>query len=101
MEEKITHLNRGGLSGTLFNYSNPYREVWLNGQKSVRIIVPKMYAKAYGGKDPAAEYNKIYAAEPLCTESYAWWCERMQVSHLILLRYFSYEYKLFRNFKTP
>ena len=43
---KVIVLTRGGLRGTLpkgcktTHGSNPYREVWLNPQKSVLLIVP-------------------------------------------------------------
>lgn len=31
--------------------SNPYQEVRLNVQKSVRVVVPEKFVKADGGKD--------------------------------------------------
>jgi len=57
MEGKITHLNWGGLYGTLCRViqysllSNPCCKAWLNIQKSVQVIVPKKSMKVDGGKD--------------------------------------------------
>lgn len=64
MEEKIAHLNWGGLYGMLCIaidaslLSNLYREVKLNVQKSVRVVVSKKSMKIDGEKDSTVEIRQ-------------------------------------------
>ena len=65
MEEKITHLNWGGLYGMLCLamvislLSNLYRKIKLSVQKSVRAVVSKKSMKVNGEKGSTVEIGQM------------------------------------------
>ena len=65
MEEKITHLNWGGLYGMLCLamaislLSNLYRKIKLSVQKSVRAVVSKKSMKVDGEKGSTVEIGQM------------------------------------------